>query len=140
MIVDAFYAVADRNMDGQITEDELILHFRAWGNTEEQARAAFKHLDDMDRFARGAKCRHKALVEYFGQVYDRPNCGACDLCLGDSEEVPDASVVAKKILSCVARVRAGVGIGHGLAVAGQDHLLPLLRKANKFGELRLGVG
>jgi ATP-dependent DNA helicase RecQ len=26
-----------------------------------------RHLEDMDRYARGAVCRHKALVEYFGQ-------------------------------------------------------------------------
>jgi ATP-dependent DNA helicase RecQ len=76
----------------------------------------FKHLDDMDRFARGAVCRHKGLVEYFNQSYDKPNCGACDLCLGDSEEVPDASVVAQKILSCVARVRESFGIGHVLSI------------------------
>ncbi len=44
-LVDAFYAVADRNMDGQITEDELILHFHAWGHSDEQAKAAFKRLD-----------------------------------------------------------------------------------------------
>src|ERR1051326_7434203 len=44
-LVDAFYAVADRNMDGEITEDELVLHFRAWGHSDEQAKAAFKRLD-----------------------------------------------------------------------------------------------
>jgi ATP-dependent DNA helicase RecQ len=85
-----------------------------------------KHLEDMDRFARGAVCRHKALVEYFGQAYSPPqpagpdgiraSCDACDLCLGDSEEVPDTQVVAQKILSCVARVKEGFGIGHVLAI------------------------
>jgi ATP-dependent DNA helicase RecQ len=75
-----------------------------------------KHLEDMDRFARGAVCRHKALVEYFGQPYTKPSCDACDLCLGDSEEVPDAVVVAQKILSCVARVKEGFGIGHVLSI------------------------
>ncbi len=30
---------------------------------------ALKHIDDMDRFARGATCRHRALVEHFGQKY-----------------------------------------------------------------------
>lgn len=44
-LVDAFYAVADRNGDGQITEDELILHFRAWGHSTKQAQAAFPRLD-----------------------------------------------------------------------------------------------
>jgi ATP-dependent DNA helicase RecQ len=76
----------------------------------------FKHLDDMDRYARGAVCRHKALVEYFGQPFGSANCNACDLCLGDSEEVPDALIVAQKILSCVARVKEGFGIGHVLAI------------------------
>src|SRR5262245_38751634 len=75
-----------------------------------------KHLEDMDRFARGAVCRHKALVGYFGQAYESPSCGACDLCLGDSEEVPEATVVGQKILSCVARVKENFGIGHVLAV------------------------
>ena len=75
-----------------------------------------RHLDDIDRYARGAVCRHKALVEYFGQSYSAPTCGACDLCLGDSEELPEAPVVAQKILSCVARVKEGFGIGQVLAI------------------------
>jgi ATP-dependent DNA helicase RecQ len=78
--------------------------------------SAFKHLDDMDRYCRGAVCRHRALVRYFGQDCDGDNCNACDLCLGDTEEVPDAAVVAQKILSCVARVRESFGIGHVAAV------------------------
>jgi ATP-dependent DNA helicase RecQ len=75
-----------------------------------------KHLESMDRFARGAVCRHKGLVEYFGQPYERPSCGACDLCLGDFEEVPDTQVVAQKLLSCVARVKENFGIGHVLNI------------------------
>ncbi|MGL4552692.1 MAG: DNA helicase RecQ [Gemmataceae bacterium] len=75
-----------------------------------------RHLEDMDRFARGAVCRHKQLVNYFGQEFPKDNCGACDLCLGDFEEVPDAGTVAKKILSCVARVKENFGVGHVLKV------------------------
>src|SRR5260370_1148390 len=63
---------------------------------------ALKHLEDMDRYCRGAVCRHKALVQYFGQDYDAVSCNACDLCLRDTEEVADAVVVAQKIVSCVA--------------------------------------
>lgn len=44
-LVDAFYELADRDNDGRITEDELVRHFRAWGHTEQQARAAFPNLD-----------------------------------------------------------------------------------------------
>ncbi|HEV3447243.1 MAG TPA: DNA helicase RecQ [Gemmataceae bacterium] len=73
---------------------------------------ALKHLNDLDRYARGAACRHKALVEYFGQQYTNESCGACDLCLGDTEPVADALLIAQKILSCVARVKERFGIGH----------------------------
>lgn len=82
---------------------------------------ALKHLDDMDRYCRGAVCRHRALVEYFGQAYEPASCSACDLCLGDVEEVADASVVAQKILSCVARVKESFGINHVVGVLrGED--------------------
>ncbi|HEV3146234.1 MAG TPA: RecQ family ATP-dependent DNA helicase, partial [Gemmataceae bacterium] len=41
--------------------------------------SAFKHLDDIDRYCRGAVCRHRALVEYFGQKYESPTCQGCDI-------------------------------------------------------------
>jgi ATP-dependent DNA helicase RecQ len=84
-------------------------------------QAALAHLNDMDRYARGATCRHKALVTYFGQEYETPNCTACDVCLGDTQDVPDAVVTAQKILSCVARVKESFGVNHVVAVLrGED--------------------
>jgi ATP-dependent DNA helicase RecQ len=77
---------------------------------------SLRHLNDMDRYGRGAVCRHRALVEYFGQQYERDNCGACDLCLGDTEILADGVVIAQKILSCVARVRESFGITHVISV------------------------
>ena len=77
---------------------------------------ALKHLDDIDRYARGVICRHRALVQYFGQDLTAGACRACDLCLGDTAELPDALIVAQKILSCVARVRERFGIGHVMTV------------------------
>jgi ATP-dependent DNA helicase RecQ len=73
-------------------------------------------IDEMDRYARGAVCRHRALVSYFGEPYTTANCGACDLCLGDVEEVAEATVVAQKILSCVIRVGQRFGVGHVVSV------------------------
>ncbi|MEP7304753.1 MAG: DNA helicase RecQ [Acidobacteriota bacterium] len=69
-------------------------------------------LRDMGRYASGMGCRHRALVEYFGEAYERGPCGACDWCLKELDPVADATVVARKILSCVARVRQTWGIGH----------------------------
>ena len=39
---------------------------------------ALKHLEDMDRYCRGAVCRHRALVQYFGQGYESDHCRACE--------------------------------------------------------------
>jgi ATP-dependent DNA helicase RecQ len=75
-----------------------------------------KHLDDIDRFCRGAVCRHAALVRYFDQEYPAANCAACDVCLGDAEPVADGQVIAQKILSCVARVRESFGVNHVIGV------------------------
>src|SRR5262249_27556966 len=55
---------------------------------------AVKHLEEIDRYCRGAVCRHRQLVEYFGQGYEADNCGACDLCLGDTAQLPDSVEVA----------------------------------------------
>jgi ATP-dependent DNA helicase RecQ len=81
-------------------------------------------LRDMDRYASSVGCRHKQLVEYFGETYSRApragggdgGCGACDSCLGELEPVRDAVVVARKILSCVARVGQRFGAGHVTSV------------------------
>ena len=73
-------------------------------------------LRDMERYAAAVSCRHKHLVEYFGQRYDRDGCGACDYCLNELEPVADAVVLARKILSCVARVEQRFGAGHVVSV------------------------
>src|SRR5262249_23372053 len=78
----------------------------------EYLASSLQHLKHIDRYAQGAACRHKALVEYFGQKYESPTCQACDLCLGDTEPLPEADVVAQKILSCVARVEQKFGVKH----------------------------
>lgn len=79
-------------------------------------KVALRHLNDMARYAQGAVCRHKALVQYFGQKYEATNCTACDICLGDAEPVPDALVIAQKILSGVARVKESFGVNHVVGV------------------------
>ncbi|HYM59511.1 MAG TPA: RQC domain-containing protein, partial [Thermoanaerobaculia bacterium] len=74
-----------------------------------------------DRYCSGSVCRHRALSEYFGQQLEAEHCGACDLCLGDTEEVKDALVVAQKILSCVYRVGQSFGVAHVVSVLrGED--------------------
>lgn len=86
------------------------------GASPEYVASSIRHLDEMSRYCRGATCRHAQLVNYFGQKYEGSGCGACDQCLGDTEEVADATVTAQKILSCVARVKEGFGVNHVIEV------------------------
>ena len=79
------------------------------GEWSESARTLLR---DMERYAAGTRCRHRALVEYFGQPYDRHECGACDWCLKELDAVADSRTLAQKILSCVARVRQTWGTSH----------------------------
>jgi ATP-dependent DNA helicase RecQ len=101
---------------------------------------ALKHLNDIDTYCRGAVCRHRALVGYFGQGYEPSSCAACDICLGDAEQVPDALVVAQKILSCVARVKESFGIGHVVSVLRGEHTENVRKRGHEqlstFGLLR----
>jgi ATP-dependent DNA helicase RecQ len=86
------------------------------GAGPEYVASVIQHLDHMDRYARGAVCRHRALVQYFGQEYEPPTCMACDLCLSETESVPDAAVIAQKILSCVARLKESFGVNQVVGV------------------------
>jgi ATP-dependent DNA helicase RecQ len=79
------------------------------GEWSESARTLLR---DMERYAAGTRCRHRSLVEYFGQPYDRADCGACDWCLKELDPVADSRTLARKILSCVARVKQTWGTAH----------------------------
>jgi ATP-dependent DNA helicase RecQ len=78
----------------------------------ELSDASRKLLRDMERYAAGVGCRHKHLVGYFGEPYQRNDCSACDYCLDELETVADPTVIARKILSCVARVGQRFGVAH----------------------------
>jgi ATP-dependent DNA helicase RecQ len=76
-------------------------------------------LRQMERYAAGVGCRHHHLADYFG---DRQfseaagGCGSCDYCLGELERVGAPTTVARKILSCVARVGQRFGATHVTSV------------------------
>jgi ATP-dependent DNA helicase RecQ len=97
---------------------EALLRKNVEEAVEEPAAAArviasqLEHLHAMRRYAQAARCRHAALSEHFGQAYPAGSCGACDVCLGETDSLPDATVTAQKILSCVARVGERFGVRH----------------------------
>ena len=69
-------------------------------------------LREMEKYAASVGCRHRHLVGYFGDSYERDDCAACDYCLEELEAAPEPVVLARKILSCVARVGQRFGVAH----------------------------
>ncbi|TVQ31932.1 MAG: DNA helicase RecQ [Phycisphaeraceae bacterium] len=109
------------------------------GATPESLEAQRASLEEMRRFCSGARCRHRALSEYFGQAYEPDNCGACDFCLDELEEVPDSTVVAQKILSCVARLRGASGNAFGAGHVADVLLGKRVAKVMERGHHELSV-
>ncbi len=92
--------------------------FRLWSFFAEKSserEIMMKKIKIMYNFCTQPQCRHKLLVNYFGQDYERRSCDACDYCLNELDMVGDALIVGQKILSCVVKVRQsryGFGTGH----------------------------
>ncbi len=92
------------------------------GSPPEVLQAQLDLLEGIQRLASGMSCRHKALSEHFDQPYPLPDCNACDVCLGENAAAPDATVIAQKIISCVARTIQHSGFGFGAS-----HIVDILR-------------
>lgn len=93
---------------------------------------------DMERYASSVGCRHRRLMAYFGEVSPHEDCGACDFCLGELEPVAEPIVLARKILSCVARVGQRFGAGHVTAVLrGQMNEAVTTRRHNELSTFGL---
>lgn len=62
-----------------------------------------RSIEAINAYCTGVTCRHRQLVEHFGQKWERDNCQACDVCLGQLDFVEDALIIGQKILSSVVR-------------------------------------
>lgn len=102
--------------------------------------ASMDHLEQMNSYCRSAVCRHRLLVEHFGQEFVKENCQACDMCLGEVEVEPHSQDTARKILSCVARVGERFGVAHVVAVLRGEESEKIARyghdKLSTFGLLK----
>jgi ATP-dependent DNA helicase RecQ len=97
-------------------------------------------LTRMYRYCSGVACRHRAILNYFGQNVDSENCLACDICLGEVEGVSDALVVAQKILSSILRQgeRFGADYTAGVLIGSrEDRIIGNLHdKLSTYGLLK----
>jgi len=95
------------------TRKEMVKQSAEQGRSDPATlQSMLAHVDEIYSFCVRSECRHKGLVEYFGQKYPFPNCGACDICLDEVDYEPDSTTIAKKILSAVARVEQRFGISY----------------------------
>jgi ATP-dependent DNA helicase RecQ len=106
--------------DGQPAECILYYSgsdFKLWeniinGNEGSDSEDKLRMLSEMYRYCTSVACRHRKLVSYFGQSWERATCGACDVCLGEHETLSDATVTAQKIMSCVLRTGERYGAAY----------------------------
>ena len=86
-----FYSYADKFKQeyfiGQIEDDA------------ERERATEK-LNKIVAFCESFLCRRRFLLEYFGERYEKENCGCCDRCVRPKDEF-DADTIGRAILECV---------------------------------------
>lgn len=86
---------------------------------EHQRRIAKEQLYEMVNFAESHRCRRIELLRYFNEEWQSDGCGNCDNCLFPRTMV-DGSTEARKLLSCVLRIKKqsgfSVGLGHVVEV------------------------
>jgi ATP-dependent DNA helicase RecQ len=87
-------------------------HFiRQIENPQEREKAE-RLLQQMLDFAATMHCRRSHLLRYFGEDAVAHQCGNCDNCLEPPERV-DGTQIARKLLSCIYRVREHSGFSSG---------------------------
>ena len=103
-----FYSGADYGIWRKILE-----HMEAEAEAKE---IALSKLNDIYDYCTGIICRHRAILNYFGQDLDKSNCAACDVCLGHLDCIEDSLEAAQKILSCIRRLGERFGAGYTASV------------------------
>lgn len=112
--------------------------FQTWRKLQgelpgEAHQHAMTVLAGMEQYCTGVTCRHRAIVEYFGQALESVPCQACDVCQGELDLVAEPLVLAQKIISCVARLEQGFGAEYtSLVLAGSQEQRIMDRGHNRL--------
>ena len=117
-----FYGLKDL-----ITRREMIQN----GNEDQDFKIReLKRLDALIAYCETAGCRRKALLSYFGEIFD--NCGNCDNCL-NPPKVEDRTREAQIILSAIVRTGEFFGSAHIIdVVRGVESAKVKMRRHNKL--------
>ncbi len=85
-----------------------LKRFAAVENNPEQTRIMLRKLSQMATLCEANACRRRAILNYFDEEAPE-QCGNCDVCLTVREKF-DATVIAQKALSAVARLESRYGL------------------------------
>lgn len=89
-----------------ITRQEMIANS---DQSEEQKELLNAKLNRMKQYAEADICRRRILLSYFNEAVDQ-DCGNCDVCRNPRSRF-DATVIAQKALSGIARTKEKVAMG-----------------------------
>ena len=82
-------------------------------DSAEERKVAYAHLDAIEKYAsQSRECRRKPLIKYFGETYEKHNCGMCDVCTQQVGVASDVTTAAQKFLSAVKRTDEQFTVGH----------------------------
>ena len=81
---------------------------------DEQRRVETSKLNHMLAFAEATHCRRQILLRYFDEPCDT-QCMYCDVC-DNPPETADATEDARKLLSCIYRLKQSFGLTHTIEV------------------------
>jgi ATP-dependent DNA helicase RecQ len=106
----ALFNLADPPVSGR----QLPIDFDALAKKRQRDEL---RLSRMIRYADARECRHRFILDYFGDTSPLSTCTACDHCRQSSRpaatKLPDAeeTIILQKALSCVARMNGRYGRG-----------------------------
>jgi ATP-dependent DNA helicase RecQ len=117
-------------------------HFLDEITNEHEQAVARAQLRQIVHYAESSGCRRAELLDYFGEKFPSPNCGACDNCL-EPRATYDGTLVAQKFLSCLYRIAQNSSFNVGM-----NHITEVLTgadtdKIRRWGHDRLttyGIG
>ena len=88
--------------------------------SEKQGRQ--ERLNTLISWATSLRCRRKELLAYFGERYEKQNCGMCDNCRQSETARVDLTTAAQKFLSCVVRTEE---------LFGEAYIIDVLRESKR---------
>ena len=90
---------------------DTINHFIEQG-AESERQGRQERSQTLVSWATSIACRRKMLLAYFGEEYEKKNCGMCDNCRKSEMERIDLTIPAQKFLSCILRTGQMFGEAH----------------------------